>query len=246
MILDSYPPQFMIDKPDKLLNVDKNYKTVKGQRRGYLTGILYLHPHISFGFNLCPMAEAAGCHEICLHHAGRGQMVSVQAGRLRKTWLFHNERDWFMRQLYLDIEALVRKAEREGLTPCVRLNGTSDLDWEKLLYRGKPLMAWFPLVQFYDYTKIPRLPKHTNYHLTFSYSPTPAFAKTVRKAERLRMNMAVVFQKRVPIIWNNKDVIDGDDTDLRFLDPPGAIIGLKAKGYKAKQEGWDFIVRVAA
>ena len=115
------------EKPSTLLNVDKNYKTVKGQKRGYITGILYLHPHSAFGFNVCPNAEAAGCAEPCLNSAGLGVMQSVQAARLRKTWLFHHEREWFMHQLYRDIEALVRKAEREGFTPCVRLNGLSDL-----------------------------------------------------------------------------------------------------------------------
>jgi hypothetical protein len=223
-----------ISKPSNLLNVDKNAKTVKGQPKGYLTGILYLFPHKAFGFNLCPMADLAGCAEPCLNTAGRGAMPQQQAARLRKTWLFHFERDWFMAQLYRDIEALERKAEREGLLPAVRLNGTSDIDWEEIRFNGKSMMEWFPFVQFYDYTKRPHRVRNRNYHLTFSYSAAPEYQKTVKLAEKLGMNMAVVFLGQMPETFMGKPVVNGDEDDLRFLDPPGCVVGLKAKG-KAKK-----------
>ena len=41
----------------KLLNIDENAKTVKGQKKGYLTAILYLAPSDLSGFNVCPMAS---------------------------------------------------------------------------------------------------------------------------------------------------------------------------------------------
>lgn len=226
----------MDEKPSNLLNVDNNPKTVKGQKRGYLTGILYLYPYKAHGFNICPAAEIAECHEPCLNTAGRGGMSYIQASRLRKTWLFHNDRDWFMAQLYRDIEALERKAAREGLTPCVRLNGTSDINWEEIRFGRYTLMECFPMVQFYDYTKLPRIPKHRNYHLTFSYSAAPKFQKTVKKAVTLGMNMTVVFRGDLPAVYMGRKVVSGDENDLRFLDPKNVIIGLKAKGKARKSK----------
>ena len=241
---------FMEEKPDKLLTIN-NVKTTKGEKRGYLTGILYLYPFKAFGFNICANAEAAGCHEPCLHTAGRGQMSMVQMSRLRKTWLFHYEREWFMRQLIRDIEALIRKAQREGKIPVVRLNGTSDIDWENIRIDGRTLMEIFGNIQFYDYTKLPRIAKNRNYHLTFSYSGRAEYSKTVAKAQRLGMNMAVVSRDPVPedklttVNGVPYTIVDGDRDDLRFLDPKGSVVWLKAKG-KAKKCDTDFIVRVAA
>lgn len=236
---------FIEEKPSALLNVDNNAKTVKGRKRQFLTGILYLFPHKAFGLNICPMAEIAECAGPCLNLAGRGAMSLVQASRLRKTWLFHHDRDWFMAQLYRDIEALVRKAEREGMDVAVRLNGLSDIDWESFEIAGDTLMNHFTNVVFYDYTKIPRVPKHRNYHLTFSYSDAPAFQKMVKRAEKLRMNMSVVFQGPLPETYRGRPVIDGDLDDLRFLDPDGCIVGLRAKGPAKKDMDSRLIVRVA-
>lgn len=219
-------------KPSTLLSVEADPKTKKGRARNYLTGILYLFPHKAFGFDICPAAERAQCAEPCLNMAGKGAMTSVQASRIRKTWLFHFEREWFMAQLYRDIEALERKAAREGLRPAVRLNGTSDINWEEIRFgNGKhTLMDCFPLVQFYDYQKCFRLPRHRNYHMTFSYSAAPEFQVIVRKALKFEMNIAAVFRGPFPEIFLGRPVISGDEDDLRFLDPEGVVVGLKAKG----------------
>ena len=53
-----------------LLNVDRNAKTIKGQKKGYLTGIVYLAPHDVAGVNVCSMSELAGCRKACLFTAG--------------------------------------------------------------------------------------------------------------------------------------------------------------------------------
>ena len=146
-----------------------SYKTQKGEKKGYLTGILYMSPADMSGRNVCPWASE-GCKTACLNAAGRGGMNTVQKGRMRKTNLFFENRKQFLADLYSDIRAIVRKAERENMIPAIRLNGTSDLPWEKI---APQLFADFPDVQFYDYTKAihrlrPDLP--TNYHLTFSRS----------------------------------------------------------------------------
>jgi len=236
--------KFMEQKPATLLSVSADSKTVKGAKRGYLTGILYLYPYKAFGFNLCANAEAADCHELCLNTAGRGQMDMIQQSRLRKTWLFHFEREWFMNRLYRDCEALIRKAAREAMTPVVRLDGTSDVDWENIRHEGYSPMETFSLLQFYGYTKLPRIPKNINNHLTFSFSAAAKYQRTVKKAERLGMNFAVVSNDPAPETWRGMDVVNGDGDDLRFLDPPNSAIWLKGKG-KAKKSDSNMIVRAA-
>lgn len=227
---------FKEDKPKSLLSVEADPKTKKGKAKNWLTGILYLFPHKAFGFDICPAAERAQCAEPCLNLAGKGAMTSMQASRIRKTWLFHNEREWFMAQLYRDIEALERRAAREGMRPAVRLNGTSDINWEEIRFgNGKySLMECFPMVQYYDYSKLPRVPQNRNYRLTFSYSAAPEFQVLVKKALKFQMNMAVVFRGGIPTEFMGRPVVNGDEDDLRFLDPEGCIVGLKAKGLAKK------------
>jgi hypothetical protein len=98
----------------------------------------------------------------------------------------------------------------------------------------------FPEVQFYDYTKVRnRKVSHlTNYHLTFSKADGNDM--DVRLIASTGMNVAVVF-KEVPDTYIGRTVIDGDETDLRFLDPKGVVVGLKAKG-KAKKDTTGFVV----
>ena len=49
----------------------------------------------------------------------------------------------------------------------------------------------------------------------------------------------------VPETFRGFQVINGDDTDLRFLDKPGTIIGLKAKGQGRKDDS-GFVIKGAA
>jgi hypothetical protein len=107
-------------------------------------------------------------------------------------------------------------------------------------FPGIPLAIMFPDVQFYDYTKINnRKVSHIpNYHLTFSKADGNDM--DVRIALSNGMNVAAVFHK-VPETYLGRQVIDGDETDLRFLDPKGVIVGLKAKG-KAKKDTTGFVV----
>ena len=61
------------------------------------------------------MAEAAGCKAACLYTAGRGKMNSVQAGRLRKTMLWRDNRVAFLQQLREDIAKFTRYCEKRGI-----------------------------------------------------------------------------------------------------------------------------------
>ena len=231
-----------------LLAISSDSKTTKGQKFGYMTGILYLAPFTLSGVNLCPMAKKANCMEACLNTAGRGVMNSVQKGRLRKAALFNNDTQAFMMELIKDIRALIRKADREGFTPLVRLNGTSDIRWEGKHFRldGKMVTIFevFPSLQFYDYTKISNrknIPK--NYDLTYSYSGVEGYQRYVSIAVENHMRVAVVFRDRgrIPAVFLDMECIDGDDSDLRHLDPSGVVVALYAKG-RARKDNSGFVI----
>lgn len=221
-----------------------NNKLVKGQQRGYMSFVLHLAPADSSGREVCPK-RSPGCTEACLNRAGLGQVKMVQAGRLRKTQWYHEDRKGFMEQLVLDIEAGIRRAERRGLTPCFRLNGTSDIPWERVRLGGKNVFELFPTVQFYDYTKMlnRKVSGYKNYHLTFSRSETND--RDVAKAMADGMNVAVVFGE-LPKRYLGRRVVSGDQDDLRFLDPKKIIVGLKAKGIRGRRDESGFVVRQTA
>lgn len=224
-----------------LLSVNADAKTSKGEAFGWLTGILYLAPakQAQRG-EVCPH-RSAGCSLACLYTSGRGAMSNVQNARIRKTQMFFDDFKLFKALLLADVAALVAYAKAQGKQACVRLNGTSDIAWERL-----GILEQFPDVRFYDYTKSPIRASQfgkgkmlNNYHLTFSRSETnEAQAVDVLRAGG---NVAVVFAGAFPSVWNGFPVVSGDENDLRFLDPKGSVIALKAKG-KAKKDQSGFVV----
>lgn len=237
--------------PEKLLGLDTNAKTIKGERYGIKTAILYLMPAMGSGVQLCAMAAIAKCDVPCLFTAGRGAMSNVMLSRLRKTLYFNQYRDLFMAQLASEIELMRAKTTRDGFKLVVRLNGTSDIRFENIPVMGAPnIFDLFPAVQFYDYTKLAnRRNIPANYDLTFSYSGVPAYAPYVAKAVANGERIAVVFRNRAIVermLANGETflglpVVDGDDSDIRHLDPRGAIVALYAKG-KAKKDTSGFVV----
>jgi hypothetical protein len=162
----------------------------------------------------------------------------IQRARIRKTEYFFADRAAFMDDLASDIMKAVNYARKKGLIPVFRLNGTSDLSWEKYPVCGADnIFALFPTIQFYDYTKVlGRKVSHIeNYHLTFS----KADGNDADVAEALMQGMSVVaVYDEIPA-----DVPSADETDLRFLDPKGIMLGLKAKG-RAKKDYSGFVIRV--
>jgi hypothetical protein len=237
--------------PEKLLGIDTNAKTVKGEKYGIKTAILYLMPSDLSGIMLCAMAKIAGCEGPCLFTAGRGAMSNVMLSRLRKTLYFNQFRDQFMAQISREISLEKAKAKRQGYKLIVRLNGTSDIRFESIPVDGfDSIMARHSDIQFYDYTKLHnRKNVPANYDLTFSYSGVPAYAPYVAKAVANGERIAVVFRNRAIVetmLANGETflglpVVDGDDTDIRHLDPKGAIVALYAKG-KARKDTSGFVV----
>ena len=221
----------------KLLST-ANPKIQKGTKMGYLSFILHLAPADLSGHEVCPK-RTAGCTAACLNTAGRGGMFKrgettnmIQKARIRKTVMYFEQRDLFLATLEADIRKAIKFAEKQGLIPVFRLNGTSDLSVEKW-----GIIEKFPQVQFYDYTKVlgRKVAHLPNYHLTFSRAD--GNAADVPKAVAQGMNVAVVYD-RIP-----EGVFSADETDLRFLDPKVGIIGLKAKG-RAKKDTTGFVIRL--
>ena len=225
----------------KLLGIS-NTKTLKGEKQGYRTYIMHLAPSTLSGYQVCPMASL-GCSTACLNLSGMGRFSNVQAARIAKTRHFFEDRPAFMQQLVREVRSAVKSSQKVGLTPVFRLNGTSDIRWEMIPVLGDALptayaniMMMFPQVQFYDYTKIPnRRNVPSNYHLTFSRSET-----NHQDVILSQNNVAVVFDV-LPATYLGRTVIDGTETDLRFLDPQNVVVGLKANG-KAKQDTSGFTV----
>ena len=227
----------------KLLST-ANPKIQKGTAKGYLSFILHLAPATLSGHEVCPK-RTKGCTDACLNLAGRGGMFKrgettnvIQRARIRKTELFFSDRDSFMEYLEQDINKAIKFAAKQGLKPVFRLNGTSDLSWEKYTLKGsdRNVFEMFDTVQFYDYTKVlGRKVKHLkNYHLTFSAAD--GNDSDVAEALMQGMSVATVFDK-IP-----QGVYSADEDDLRFLDPKGIVLGLKAKG-KAKKDTTGFVRR---
>lgn len=234
-------------KAKNIFAIGKDAKTVKGQQFGYLTGILYLAPSDISGYQVCPMAEKAGCREACLYTAGHGAYSNVQLARINKTKMFFENREEFINNLEFSINELIKKSKKLDLIPLVRLNGTSDIVWENIPFKNhKNVFEAFPDVQFYDYTKIPtRKNLPSNYDLTFSYSGVESYKPAIKKAlaNSALSRIAVVFDKvdNIPTTFMNKNVISGDNSDIRHIDAKNTIVALYAKG-KARQDKTGFVV----
>jgi hypothetical protein len=233
----------------KLLST-ANPKIQKGTKLGYLSFILHLAPADLSGRETCPK-RTAGCSAACLNTAGRGGMFKrgentnmIQKARIRKTKYFFENREGFMEDLVTDIMKAVNFARRKGLVPVFRLNGTSDLSWEKYptRYGAKNIFDQFSTLQFYDYTKVlgRKVKDIPNYHLTFSAAD--GNDADVERAIEQGMNVAAVFDS-IPEEYKGRPVFNADDTDLRFLDPKGVVLGLKAKG-RAKKDTSGFVIRL--
>jgi len=216
-----------------------NTKLEKGNKLNWTTKGLSLAPANLSGKQLCPH-RSSGCEAACLNTSGMGVFSNVQEGRINKAKFLIERRADFLAQLEKELANLNKRAGK-GKQVAVRLNVLSDLPWHNLIDMSK-----FQNIKFYDYTPNPKrmieflrgeLP--ANYHLTFSRKENNQ--AVVELIANMGGNVAVVFDK-LPQTYLGKQVIDGDSTDLRFLDPRGVIVGLKAKG-KGKKDTSGFVVK---
>jgi hypothetical protein len=230
-----------------LLTVDST-KIVKGEKLGYRTRILYLSPSREAGkWNMCPWSD--GCEKLCLGHTS-GHMVfsAAKRARIARTRFFMLNRAGFYARICREIENLMAYAKRKGLIPCVRLNGSSDIPWESVY---PDLFTRFHDVQFYDYTKSrDRVSRYlgdiyfpTNYCLVYSVGRSLQSVESAVQFLRNGGGAAVVFDHvDTTEKWYGFPIIDGDISDVRFRDPRGSVIGLKAKG-AARKDHTAFVVR---
>ena len=259
-------------KTKNLLSTN-NAKTIKGEKKGITTYIMYLSPYTqnSKGINLCSHASK-GCAKACLFGSGAARFEDVQNGKRNKTEWYLDNRAEFLLQLDKEISKaeLVHGAiqgdeqfKKNGVDVlryknfAVRLNGTSDIPFEKFKIRdGKNIFDLHPNVQFYDYTKNHlRMEKQlpSNYHLTFSMSEDNKAKcfELLGKGKNVAMVFGVKKANNIPTEYQGYKVINGDETDLRFLDEDNVIVGLKyklltGKGSKGKNDYSenDFIIKV--
>jgi hypothetical protein len=276
----------------RFLSISDNAKTPKGRELGFETAVMYMLPGDLSGFEVCPF-RSPSCTALCLNTAGRGVFESVQRSRDKKTRLYFEDRPAFMRQLVKELAKFTKKARESDLAPCIRLNGTSDIPFERVQVlpdawqgparpeieagdhlpawfkqgdRAPNLMACFPTVQFYDYTKIPKRvfafldselgrvdgrpitgkPWPSNYHLTFSRSETDSNHADCVKVLRLGGNVAAVYHSKPEIEtdfpgFGAARVVDGDASDVRFADGGAVVIALSAKG-RARYDKTGFAI----
>ena len=212
---------------------------------GTLTYCLYLAPATMAGrtdkglpINVCPNSKY--CKNFCLNGSGQNKCDELSRGvegslinrsRIKKTRLFYNDRDTFMRMLIHEIKTKMVLAEKLGMPFSIRLNGTSDLNPE--LFKdpdsGKNILELFSNIQMYDYTKVKTrvklMKKYPNYDLTFSYN-----GYNWNECEEFLNNggkVAVVFfGDKLPKTFNGWKVIDANGYDMRYLDEPQTICGL--------------------
>lgn len=215
---------------------------------GYETYCLYLAPATMArdskhkNINVCP--KSAMCKDVCLNGSGRNrgdiikngvQHSSINKARVKKTHLFYDNRDEFMRILIHEINKYRNHAKNNGMGFAIRLNGTSDLSPTIFTYKGQNILEMFPDIQFYDYTKVPNRLKlneeYSNYDLTFSYDGTNW--ETCEQYLKNGGKVAIVFdttdengKQILPPTYKGFKVIDANTSDTRFLDESGCIMGL--------------------
>ena len=232
-------------EPTRLMFKSGNPKTDKNQSVEGLENIVVLHlnfaPADLSGYNVCPMASQ-GCKSACLHTAGNPVFQAQKdKGRINRARFYMQDRDKFMTQLTRELVNFVKWCDKNKKIGVVRLNTTSDISWENY-----NLFEKFPMLQFYDYTKIQKRALKfargeypPNYHLTYSLNEDN-YDKAVEVLNE-GGNIAVVFRKDLPDTFMGKKVVNGDLHDLRYLDPKNVVVGLKAKG-KAKTDYSGFVM----
>lgn len=241
-----------------LAGVNSSAKIIKGTKKDYKTMVLYLAAANMSGFNICPQATE-GCKNACLVASGRARMVSsgqkinnITWARLKKTWLFMFNRQFFNAWLNAEIESAKKLAALDNKNFAVRLNGTSDLPITNFKLDGQFLLDIHSDVQFYDYTKVRKqldnAERFSNYDVTFSFANSQEHNNYSNALTALAMGqkISVVFDKKsfggeFPATFFGYEVVNGDETDLTFLQDK-QVLGLDLKKTGKETADNKFIV----
>ena len=209
-----------LNKPMKLLTTN-SMKTLKGEKLGYTTAILYLQPAAKVArVTLCAGAKMSGCEAGCLISSGQLGMTHGQNAATKRTVLWMLRRAEFILQILDEVDALTRKY---GGRLAIRLNGTSDIDFFEIISQR-------PDVQWYDYTKIAsRMSRDyggAKYSLTYSGSAfTSASMRATARAIDAGHNVVLAFNTKqlAGEFTLPAELPSYDETDLRFLDAPAVV-----------------------
>jgi hypothetical protein len=245
----------------------ENLKTEKSSGEGVMTKGLFLAPHATsglHGFDICPKASSQ-CREDCLGLTAGGNRAHADhslSSKVYRTHFLAKHPEHFARILDNEIGNHTRSAKKEGMKAGIRLNGTSDLAWEK---NAPHLFERHPETQFYDYTKmsnrVGRRDNPSNYHLTLSHTGTDHAESNDREVAKTLSRghgVAMVYQrgKSVPKPTHVEDVktgrrypiLNGDKDDNTFDrhesaglseggQGQGVVSGLQLKGVKNEKAG---------
>ena len=242
---ESYLPYIKRQK-SLLSEPTANKKTAKSLKNDIFTYSLFLssYKQNAKGKNLCPMSgtgkNQSSCFEACIDKTGNyGQFKNVKNGLINKSNFFIDHKDIFMKLLFIEIKVIEFTSELMKEDFCIRLNGTTDIIYENIPVEGfNNIFEAFPNIQFYDYTKVSNRfnkPLPANYHLTFSRSEVNH--KISLDMLRRGFNVSMIFINGLPKTYEGYNVINGDETDLRYLDPENCIVGLKYKNATFKGAG---------
>jgi hypothetical protein len=223
--------------------VNISSKLTKNMKVNVMTYCIYLSPAHTSGYDVCPESTFE-CRLGCLATSGRaamdiasGQNI-IRNARIKKTELFFEENEFFMGWLVAEMTAAKAKADRTGFVFSARLNGTSDIDWSKAMYKGQNIFEIFPDTQFYDYTKMSDKFEEIapNYSLTYSYTGYnwAMCMRLMDKGHNIAMIFNVKDEKYLPAMYKGYNVINGDLNDYRIADAKGIIVGLKWKRIQNK------------
>jgi len=235
--------------------IGNNFKCKKGEKRGVLTAVAHLAPAKESGYNVCPFATS--CPDTCIKKTGRMVSKAARIARISRTVFFKMFQEEFFDQLRMELDRHIWLAKVKDMTPAVRLNGTSDVPWEDY-----GIIQEYEGIQWYDYTKYPlelRNPP-SNYHLTYSVSEEPDSVGRALEYLAQGHTAAIVVQsmegntrgtaiRAADGLIERGDLfgfptVSGDETDVRFWDPPGHWVVLHAKG-PAARDTTGFVHRVA-
>lgn len=209
-----------------------NMKLALDQENGYEVVGISIAPAKIGGYQVCRDASE-GCLKACIYKSGHGRFTNTQIARIKRKLLFFQNNKAFKLQLFKELTSFSKSCKRNGIKPAVRLNVFSDIPYE-IVY--PELFTEFPEIMFYDYTKrVDRVKSKTlpkNYHLTFSRSENTTDLQVLDLVNS-GINVAIPFncsKDKLPKTYLGMEVINGDKSDIRFLDKVGVIVGLSVKG----------------
>jgi len=232
---------------DLITAPDANSKLAKSE--GFRNIGVSLTPSTVGVLDNCPNSTPK-CRAACLAFTGRIEMESGNGGvitrsRLGRTKLLAKDPQLFANILYSQLLREDRKAKRDGVNVAFRPDVLSDRFWH---LEHPWIFEAFPSWEVYGYTKsVLKVQQFTdgvlpkNYHITFSWSEL-ANSVYVRTILESGVNVAVPFYDRQTLkgclaeTFLGFPVVDGDKSDLRFLDPKGVVVGLRAKLPKLKSK----------